>query len=70
MSTKEGRRGLTNIKDSVDASIRGLEDFMKKTRERIIIAASNNTDSIMISQITTRKQKWEEKHFNRQKSEI
>ena len=39
---KEGRRGLTSNEDSVDASIQGLEDDIKVSKERLIIVASNS----------------------------
>ena len=47
----------------MDALIQGLEDCIKKSKETLIIAITNNTDSIMINR-TTRKQKWEEKQLN------
>ena len=34
VSRKEGRRGLTSIKDSVDASIQRLEDYIEKHETR------------------------------------
>ena len=52
--------------DSVDASIRRLEDYIEKCRERLITITRNNTDN---RTTITRKQKWEEKqlygHFKR-----
>ena len=35
-SRKEGGRGLTNMKDFVDASKKVLEDYIKKNKERLI----------------------------------
>ena len=58
MQIKGGRRH-TSIEDSVDTSIRRLEDYIKKKNEkRLITAISNNT---RIKRTTlTRKQKWDE----------
>ena len=61
VSRKDGRKGLASIVDSVDASIRGLEDYTKKSKERLISATRNTADNIMIIRTKTRKQKWEEK---------
>ena len=47
VSRKEGGRGLASIEDSVDASIRGLKVYIKKSKERRITAAN--------------KQQWEHK---------
>ena len=64
VSRKEGRRGLASIEDSVDASIRELEDYIKKTQKRLITAASNSTDTINISRTTiTKKENWEEQLY-------
>ena len=41
VSRKEGGRGFASIGDSVDASIRQLEDYIKKYRGRLI---RNNID--------------------------
>ena len=57
---KKGGRGFASFEDSKDASIRGLENRMKKSKERLITAGNNNTDNINRTTIT-RKQKWEEK---------
>ena len=35
VSRKEGGRGLTNIKDSIDASIQQLENYIEKARKKI-----------------------------------
>ena len=71
---KEGRRELTNLQDSVLASIRHLEDCIKKSKERLITVARNNTDNTRINRTFTRKQTWEERqlygHFKQQTSEI
>ena len=39
VSRKEGRRRLTSIKDGVHASMRGLEDFIKKSKKKLITEA-------------------------------
>ena len=75
VSREEERRGLANIEDSVDASVWGREDYIKKTKERLITVPSNSIDSIRINRTTiTKKQKWEEKqlyrYFKRQTNEI
>ena len=54
VSRKEGGRGHATTEDSVEASIQGFEKYIKKIKERLIIAARNSTDSIMINRPTTR----------------
>ena len=65
-------RGLANIEDSVDTTIRTLDEYINKSKERLkqpgkAIATSRNTSK-------TKKQKWEEKqihrYFKRQTQEI
>ena len=73
--SRKGGRGLFSIEDSVDASIRRLEDYIKMSKERLITAANNSTDNIGVNKtIITRKQKWEEKqlygYFKQQTDEI
>ena len=76
VSRKEGRKRLDSIEDSMDALIRGLKDYLKKIKERLIIVTNKSTDSIRTNRTTTkiRKQKWEEKqaygYFMRQTDEI
>ena len=41
---KEGRRGLSCIEDSIDASILQLEDYIEKHSGRLITATRKNTD--------------------------
>ena len=61
---KEGGRGLASIEDSMDASIRRLEDYIEKHKGGLITAIKNNTGNTMDNRMSiTRKQKWEEKHF-------
>ena len=45
VSRKEGGRGLVIIEDCVNASIQRLEDYIKKSQERLSTAASNSTDN-------------------------
>ena len=67
VSRKEWGRELTSIEDSVDASIKRLEDYIEKHERGLITAIRNNTDNTIDNRMTrTRKQKWEEKpHFGR-----
>ena len=51
-----------NIEDSVDASIRRLEDYIEKHEWGLITAIRNDTDNTIDDRMTTtRKQKWEKK---------
>ena len=75
VSRKEGRRGLGIIQDNTDASMQPLEDYIKKSKERLIIATRNNTDNTSINRAKIIiKQKCEEKqpygHFKQQTSKI
>ena len=64
---KEGGRRLASIKESIDASIQRLEDYLEKHGERLITATRKkktyNTRTNRTS--ITRKQKWEEKQLYR-----
>ena len=61
-SRKEGRRGLTSIEDSVDASVQQLEDYIEKRGRRLITASRNNNDNTRTNRTEiTRKQKRERK---------
>ena len=63
MLGKEGERGLVRLEDSVDSSLRGLEDNIKK-RKGLNTTASNSIDNIRTNGTTiTRKQKWKENGF-------
>ena len=63
VSRKEGGRGLANIEDSVDASIR-LEDYTERHEQGLITAIRNNTDNTIDNRMTiTMKQKWEGKQL-------
>ena len=76
VSRKEGGRRYASIQDSVDVSIRELDDYIKKSKERLIKTTSNSTDNIGTNRKTrkTWKEKWEEKQlygdFKRQIGEI
>ena len=64
VSRKEGGRGLAGIEDSVDTSIRWLEDYVKKNKEMLITATTSNSNNTRVKRTTlTRKQKWEEKQL-------
>ena len=64
VSRKERGGGLTRIKDSVDASIQQLKDYIEKCRGKLITATRNNTDDTRINRTKIiRKQKWEEKRL-------
>ena len=64
VSRKEGGRGLTSIEDSVDASIRRLEDYIQKHDGGLITIIRNDNDNTMNNRMTiTRKQKWEGKQL-------
>ena len=61
VSRKEGGRGLASIEDSVDGSIKRLEDYIEKHEGRLITAIKNDSDNTMTDRMTiTRKQNWEE----------
>ena len=60
--SRKGGRGFASIENCVDASMRALEDDIKKSKEKLITANSNSIDNIRINRITiTRKQKWRKK---------
>ena len=63
VSRKEGGKGLASIEDSVDTSIRRLEDYIKMNQERLMTASRNNADNTRIDRTITRKLKLEEKQF-------
>ena len=51
VSRKEGGRGLASIEDSVDASIRQLEDYIEKHEGGLITAIRNNTDNTIANRM-------------------
>ena len=58
VSTKEGGRGLASIRDSIDASIQRLEDYIEKHEQGLITAIRSDTDNTIDNRMTTtRKQK-------------
>ena len=64
VSRKEGGRGLASIKDSGDASIQRLKDYIQKHEGGLITATRNETENTMNNRMTiTRKQKWEGKQL-------
>ena len=72
LSRKEGGIGLARIKDSMDASIQRLEEYIEKHERGLITIIRNDKDNTIEDRITiTRKQKWEEKqHYGRFKRQI
>ena len=58
-------RGLSSIVNFIDASLHGLEDDIKKSKERLITAANNKCGNISTERKTTktRKENWEEKQL-------
>ena len=74
--TSQEGRGLANIEDCVNTTIKALEEYTQKSTERLITAARNSKCNIWTIRdtIKTRKQKWEEKqlngYFKRQTAEI
>ena len=76
VSRNKRGRGLATIEDCVEATIQGLKEFTKKSKERLHMAANNSRCNIWTNRKTTktRKQIWEEKqlygHFERQIEEV
>ena len=52
---KVGERGLTSIEDSMDVSIQGLEDYIKKSKEGLTIVANDSTDKKRTNRTTITK---------------
>ena len=46
VSRKEGERGLVSIEEDVDTPIQGIEEYIKKSKEILITAASDINGSI------------------------
>ena len=64
VSRKEGGRGFASTKDSFDASIQRLKDFIEMHKAGVITAINSDTDNTMANRMTiTKKQKWEEKQL-------
>ena len=49
VSRKEGKRGLASTEDYVEASIRGIKEYIKKSKEKLITTTSSSTDNIRIN---------------------
>ena len=68
VTRKEGGRGLASIKDSVDASIQRLEDYIKKHKRGLITDIRNDTDHTInrdetINHIMSECSKWAQKEY-------
>ena len=58
VSRKEEEGGLTSIEDSVDTSMKRLEDYIEKHELELITAIRNDTDNTIDDRMTIiRKQK-------------
>ena len=55
------------LKDCINRSIQRIEEYIKKSKERLITAASNSNDSLRSKRktIKTRRPKWKEKQLYR-----
>ena len=60
--SRKGGRELVGIGNCVDASIQGFEDYIKKSKQRLITVASNNIRTEKKNKKTWN-QKWEEKQL-------
>ena len=47
--SREGGWGLTSIEDNVYSSIRGIKDYIKKSKERLFTMIRNSTYNITIN---------------------
>ena len=64
VSEKREEEDLPVLKNSVDALIQRLEDYIEKNEGGLITAIRNDSDNTMDNRMTiTRKQKWEEKQL-------
>ena len=76
VSGKEGGRGHAIIEAHIVISIQWLKDYIKKSKERLIVTVGHRIDSISTNKMTrkTRKHEWEEKqlygYFKRQIGQI
>ena len=59
----QGVREFISFEDFVHSSIQGLENCIKKRKERLITGVNNSSDNINTEKKPTKswKQKWEEK---------
>ena len=60
---KEWRKGLASIGYSVDASIQGLENYIKMSKERLITVTRSSTDNIKINRTSI---SWKQKRKEKQ----
>ena len=51
---KEGGMGLVCIENGIDASIQWLKDYIKESKEGLIVEADNNTNNIRINRTITK----------------
>ena len=51
VSRKDGGRGIASNEDSIDTSIKGLEDKIEKHERGLIIANRNGTDNTMANRM-------------------
>ena len=76
VSGQEGGRGIANIEDCVEATIQGLKEYTKTSKERLLMITNNSRCNIWTNKKTTktRKRRWEEKqlygYFKRQSGEV
>ena len=61
-SRKEGARALASIEDSGCTSIQRLEDYIKKSKERLITANRNSTENTKVNRKNYLKTKMEKKN--------
>ena len=54
MSRKDGAIGIISIEDSVDESIRGLKDYIKKSKRMLITVTNNKRNNIRTNKTTTK----------------
>ena len=57
VSRKEGGRGVTNIEDCIDVSTLELEEYIKKSKEKLITAVNNGSGNIRTKRKTTKTRK-------------
>ena len=64
VSRKEGGRGLASIRDTIDASMQRLKDYIEKLERGLITTIRNDADNTIDDRMkTTKKHKWEGKQF-------
>ena len=54
VSRKEGGRGFANIEDCVETTIQQLEDYTRKSKDRLLMAVNNSRCGIWTNRKTTR----------------